>query len=79
MRLTGVVRGVRKELVFSRRFDSALPAEQDAARLWANRKAYYVIEEICARGPLPELVNQLSLLNSQYGVRTAYDQTGYGQ
>jgi len=79
MRLTGVVNGVRKELVFSRRFDSAIQADEDTARLWATRKAYHVIEQICAQGPLPEFVNQLSLLNSQYGVRTAYDQVGYGQ
>jgi len=79
MRLTGVVNGVRKELVFRRRFDSALRADDDAARLWATRKAYHVIEQICAQGPLPELVNQLSVLNTQYGVRTAYDQSGYGQ
>jgi len=79
MRLTGVVNGVRKELVFSRRFDSALRADEDTARLWATRKAYHVIEQICAHGPRPEFVNQLSMLNSQYGVRTAYDQAGYGQ
>ncbi len=79
MRLTGVVNGRRKELVFRRRFDDARPGGEDVARQWALSKAYNVIEQICARGPMPELVRELELLNTQYGVRTAYNEYGSGQ
>jgi len=79
MRLTGVVNGTRKELVFRRLFADARPATADIVHRWASSKAYHIIEQICARGMMPELVTELDSLKTRYGVRTAYDQYGYSQ
>jgi hypothetical protein len=73
MRITGLVGGVRKELVFRREFEEAVRGDEDIVLRWATRKAYYVIEQMCALGHTPELAGLLELINKRYGVRTAYD------
>ena len=74
MRLTGLARERKKEVVFKADFAKAAKGTDDIARNWAFRKIYYLIGEATRTGETPELLGQIRALAQQYGIRTSYDQ-----
>ncbi len=72
MRLTGYAGDEKKEIVFEKRFSDAAPADAELARMWAFRKSYKLVEDICEQGETPALLEELAELDSRYGIRTTY-------
>jgi len=76
MRLTGTVNGQKKELVFKREFAQAEKGGNEIARLWAFKKIYKLIADVCQEGSKPELIREINALSQRYGIATAYSPTG---
>jgi len=76
MRLTGTVNGQKKELVFKREFAEADKGGDEIARMWAFKKIYKLIADVCQQGATPQLVEQIRSLSQRYEIATAYSPTG---
>ena len=76
MRLTGIVTGQKKELVFKKEFAQAEKGGEEVARMWAFNKIYKLIADMCQQGATPELVEQIRNLSQRYNIATAYTPTG---
>ncbi len=73
LRLAGKAGAEKKEIIFRTNFDEAEEGTRDIARNWAFQKAYHIIGRISREGETPDLLNELKLLRTDYGVRTSYD------
>jgi hypothetical protein len=76
MRLTGMVKGQKKELVFKKEFARAEQGGEEIGRLWAFNKIYKLIADMCQQGATPQLVEEIRRLGQKYNIATAYSPTG---
>lgn len=74
MRLIGSAGDRRKEVVFRADLDKARTGDKEIARLWAFRKIYHIIGDMCEEGETPERLAELRKLGRQYNIRTSYDE-----
>jgi len=72
LRLTGRAGANEKEVIFSADLSDAETGDESIARLWAHRKIYHLIGEICRVGETPELKAELQELSQRYNLRTIY-------
>jgi len=74
LRLTGRAGESEKEVIFRADLSDAESGDESIARLWAHRKIYHLIGEICRVGETPELKAELQQLSQRYNVRTIYSE-----
>ncbi|MBI5863734.1 MAG: VWA domain-containing protein [Planctomycetes bacterium] len=72
VRLSGQLRGERKQLDFEGDFSAKQIGNDFLPRLWANRKVAFLLDEIRLRGSNKELVDEVVRLAKRFGIVTPY-------
>jgi Ca-activated chloride channel family protein len=73
IRLTGMVGGVEKEIVYELTFPNRTDdGKKFVEDLWARRKVGYLLDQIRVNGESGELVQEIVRLAKRYGIATPY-------
>ncbi|MCR4315471.1 MAG: VIT and VWA domain-containing protein [Planctomycetes bacterium] len=72
IKLTGTVNGESVEFVFEQKFTGERNDHDYVARLWAQRKIAYLIDEIRLHGENRELVDEIIALSRDFGLMSPY-------
>lgn len=74
LRILGEARGEKKEFVIDLDFPSQDNGPENLPQLWAFRKIYDLIGQMCQEGETPERLEEIHRLSAAYGVKTPYYQ-----
>ncbi|TWT52313.1 von Willebrand factor type A domain protein [Thalassoglobus neptunius] len=74
IRLTGSIRGEKQEFTFSGKFRKKIRSDSNPfiAKLWATRRIGELIDELDLNGKNEELINELVMLSTKFGILTPY-------
>ncbi len=72
VRLTGTIKGERREFAYDAAFPETTPGNDFIPHLWAQRKIAYLLDEIRLHGENEELVDEVVRLSTEYGIATPY-------
>ena len=72
MRLTGKIKGKRKEIIYAGDLGNAAAGTGDIARAWAFNKVYHLINKMTLQGANDADKRQINSLSRKYGIQTPY-------
>ncbi len=74
LRILGEARGEQKEFIIELPFPDTDNGPENLPQLWAFRKIYDLIGQMCQEGESPERLAEIQRISQRYGVRTPYYQ-----
>ena len=74
LRILGEARRQKKEFIIELPFPEKDNGPENLPQLWAFRKIYDLIGQMCQEGETPERLAEIQRMSQTYGVRTPYYQ-----